>query len=163
LDRELQVSLSMSQAYDAIIIGGGQAGPSLAARFAAAGKSVALVERHLLGGTCVNAGCTPTKSLIASARIAFDVRRSRDYGIEIPPGMIAVDLRAVQARKDRIVNASRSGLENWLRGMPNCTLYQGHARFESPHSVSVGDTLLTAEQIFVNVGGRPPVPSLPGI
>jgi pyruvate/2-oxoglutarate dehydrogenase complex dihydrolipoamide dehydrogenase (E3) component len=163
LDRELQVSLSMSQAYDAIIIGGGQAGPSLAARFAAAGKSVALVERHLLGGTCVNAGCTPTKSLIASARIAFDVRRSRDYGIEIPPGMIAVDLRAVQARKDRIVNASRSGLENWLRGMPNCTLYQGHARFESPHSVSVGDTLLTAEQIFVNVGGRPRVPSFPGI
>jgi pyruvate/2-oxoglutarate dehydrogenase complex dihydrolipoamide dehydrogenase (E3) component len=153
----------MSQAYDAIIIGCGQAGPSLASRFSAAGKSVALIERHLVGGTCVNAGCTPTKTLIASARIAHDVRRARGYGIEIPAGDIAVDMRAVQARKDRIVNASRASLENWLRGMPNCTLYRGHARFESPHSVSVGDTLLTAEQIFINVGGRPRVPSFPGI
>jgi pyruvate/2-oxoglutarate dehydrogenase complex dihydrolipoamide dehydrogenase (E3) component len=153
----------MSRSYDAIIIGGGQAGPFLAARFAAAGKSVAIIERHLFGGTCVNAGCTPTKTLIASARIAYDVRRSLDYGIEIPQGAVAVNMRAVQARKDRIVHASRMGLESWLSGMPNCTIYKGHAKFESTRSVSVGDAILTAEQIFINVGGRPRIPGFPGM
>jgi pyruvate/2-oxoglutarate dehydrogenase complex dihydrolipoamide dehydrogenase (E3) component len=153
----------MNHAYEAIVIGGGQAGPSLAARLAAAGKSVALIERHLLGGTCVNAGCTPTKTLIASARVAYDVRRACGYGIEIPEGGIAVNLRAVQARKERIVNASRTSLETWLRGTPNCTLYQGHATLESARAVRVGDALLTAEQIFINVGGRPRIPSFPGV
>ncbi len=162
-DRGIEVSVSISHAYEAIVIGGGQAGPSLAARLAAAGRSVALVERHHLGGTCVNAGCTPTKTLVASARVAFEVRRSHEYGIGIPEGVVAIDMRAVQARKDRIVNASRTSLETWLRGMPNCTLYQGHATFESARSVRVGDALLTAEQIFINVGGRPRVPNFPGI
>src|ERR1700722_6884953 len=127
----------MNRKYDAIVIGGGQAGPFLAARFAGAGKSVAIIERHFFGGTCVNAGCTPTKTLIASARIAYDARRARDYGIELPTGSVAVNMRAVQARKERIVCASRTGLENWLRGMQNCSVYKGHGRFETAGCVSV--------------------------
>src|SRR5579863_1499457 len=127
----------MNRKYDAIVIGGGQAGPSLAARFAAAGKSVAIIERHRFGGTCVNTGCTPTKTLIASARIAYDARRARDFGIDIPAASVAVNMRAVHARKERIVGASKTGLENWIRGMQNCTVYKGHARFESAQSVSV--------------------------
>jgi pyruvate/2-oxoglutarate dehydrogenase complex dihydrolipoamide dehydrogenase (E3) component len=153
----------MNNEYDAIVIGAGQAGPFLAARFAGAGKSVAIIERHLFGGTCVNAGCTPTKTLIASARIAYDARRARDYGIELPAGGVAVNMRAVQARKRRVVEASRTGVEKWIRGMQNCTVYDGHARFESSRSVSVGGQLLTSEQIFINVGGRPRIPPFPGI
>ena len=153
----------MNRQYDAIVIGAGQAGPSLAARFAGAGKSVAIIERHLFGGTCVNAGCTPTKTLIASARIAYDARRAHDYGIEFPAAGIAVNMRAVQARKKRVVDASRSGLENWIRGIQNCTVYEGHARFESARSVSVDGQVLTAERIFINVGGRPRIPVFPGI
>ena len=153
----------MDRKYDAIVIGAGQAGPFLAARFAGAGKSVAIIERHLFGGTCVNAGCTPTKTLIASARIAYDARRAHCYGIELPAGGVAVDMRAVQARKKRIVDASRTGLEDWIRGMQNATVYRGHARFESPRSVSVDEHVLTSEQIFVNVGGRPRIPPFPGM
>ena len=153
----------MNHKYDAIVIGAGQAGPFLAARFASAGKSVAIIERHLFGGTCVNAGCTPTKTLIASARIAYDARRARDFGIELPAAGIAVDMRAVQARKKRVVDASRSGVENWIRGMPNCTVYDGQARFESARSVSVDGQVLRADQIFINVGGRPRIPPFPGI
>jgi pyruvate/2-oxoglutarate dehydrogenase complex dihydrolipoamide dehydrogenase (E3) component len=153
----------MNRKYDAIVIGGGQAGPSLAARFAGAGKSVAIIERHLFGGTCVNAGCTPTKTLIASARIAYDARRARDYGIELPEASVAVNISAVQARKKRIVDARRTDLENWIRGQQNCTVYKGHARFESARSVSVEGQLLTSEQIFINVGGRPRIPAFPGI
>jgi pyruvate/2-oxoglutarate dehydrogenase complex dihydrolipoamide dehydrogenase (E3) component len=149
--------------YDAIVIGAGQAGPFLAARFAGTGKSVAIIERHLFGGTCVNAGCTPTKTLIASARIAYDARRAHCYGIEIPTASVAVNMRAVQARKKRIVDASKSGLENWIRSMQNCTVYKGHARFESARSVSVDGQVLTSEQIFINVGGRPRIPAFPGI
>ena len=152
----------MSRKYDAIVIGAGQAGPFLAARFAGAGKSVAIIERHLLGGTCVNAGCTPTKTLIASARIAYDARRARDYGIELADPGVTVNMRAVHARKERVVGASRSGLENWLRGMQNCSLYKGHASFESARSVSVGGEILTSAQIFINVGGRPRNPALAG-
>ena len=153
----------MNRNYDAIVIGAGQAGPSLTARFAGAGKSVAIVERNLFGGTCVNAGCTPTKTLIASARIAYDARRAQCYGVELPTTSVAVNMRAVQARKKRIVDAAKSGLENWIRGMPNCTVYKGHARFESARSVSVDGQVLTSEQIFINVGGRPRTPSFPGI
>src|SRR6202522_1927831 len=153
----------MNRKYDAIVIGAGQAGPSLAARFAGAGKSVAIIERHLFGGTCVNTGCTPTKTLIASARIAYDARRAHDYGIELPTASVAVDMRAVQARKKRIVDASKTGLENWIHGLQNCTVYNGHARFESARSVSVDGQVLTAEQIFINVGGRPRIPTFPGI
>jgi pyruvate/2-oxoglutarate dehydrogenase complex dihydrolipoamide dehydrogenase (E3) component len=153
----------MNCKYDAIVIGGGQAGPSLAARFAGAGKSVAIIERHLFGGTCINAGCTPTKTLIASARIAYDARRANCYGIELPAASVAVNMRAVQARKKRIVDAFRTGLENWIGGMQNCTVYKGHARFESARSVSVDGQVLTADQIFINVGGRPRIPAFPGI
>jgi pyruvate/2-oxoglutarate dehydrogenase complex dihydrolipoamide dehydrogenase (E3) component len=153
----------MNRNYDAIVIGGGQAGPSLAARFAAAGKSVAIIERHLFGGTCVNSGCTPTKTLIASARIAYDMRRAHDYGVELPTAGVTINMRTVHARKERVVDASRTGLENWLGGMRNCTIYKGHARFESPQSVSVDGQALTSEQIFVNVGGRPRMPDYPGI
>jgi pyruvate/2-oxoglutarate dehydrogenase complex dihydrolipoamide dehydrogenase (E3) component len=153
----------MNRRYDAIIIGAGQAGPSLAARFARAGKSVAIVERNLFGGTCINTGCTPTKTLIASARIAYDARRAHEYGIELHTGGVAVDIRAVQARKKRIVDASKTGLENWIRGLQNCTVYKGHARFESAQSVSVDGQALTSEQIFVNVGGRPRNPAFPGV
>src|SRR5580698_5069806 len=153
----------MNHRYDAIVIGAGQAGPSLAARFAGAGKSVAIIERKFFGGTCVNAGCTPTKTLIASARIAYDARRAHSYGIELSMSGVAVDMRAVQARKKRVVEASKSGLENWIRGTQNCTVYKGHARFESPRSVSVDGQVLTSEQIFINVGGRPRIPAFPGI
>jgi pyruvate/2-oxoglutarate dehydrogenase complex dihydrolipoamide dehydrogenase (E3) component len=153
----------MNRPFDAIIIGGGQAGPSLAARLDAAGKSVAIIERHLIGGTCVNAGCTPTKTLIASARIAYDMRRAHDYGIELPAAGVIVNMPAIHARKERVVSASRTGLENWIRGMRNCTIYKGHARFESARSVRVGGDVLTSEQIFINVGGRPRNPTFPGI
>jgi pyruvate/2-oxoglutarate dehydrogenase complex dihydrolipoamide dehydrogenase (E3) component len=153
----------MSQRYDAIVIGGGQAGPSLAARFAGAGKSVAIIERHLFGGTCVNAGCTPTKTLIASARVAYDARRAGDYGIVLPSAAVKVDIPSVQARKTRVVEASRTGLETWLNTMANCTVYRGHARFESAHAVRVGDELLTSDNIFINVGARPRIPLFPGI
>jgi pyruvate/2-oxoglutarate dehydrogenase complex dihydrolipoamide dehydrogenase (E3) component len=153
----------MNRKYDAIVIGAGQAGPFLAARFAGAGKAVAIIERHLFGGTCINTGCTPTKTLIASARIAYDARRANCYGIELPTASVAVNMRAVQARKKRVVDASKAGLENWIRGMQNCTVYQGHARFESARSVSVDGQVLTSEQIFINVGGRPRIPAFPGI
>jgi pyruvate/2-oxoglutarate dehydrogenase complex dihydrolipoamide dehydrogenase (E3) component len=153
----------MNHKYDAIVIGAGQAGPSLAARFAAGGKSVAIIERRLFGGTCVNTGCTPTKTLIASARIAYDVRRAHEYGVELPTARVTVNMRAIHARKERIVGASRAGLENWIRGMRNCTVYRGHARFESAQSVSVDEGVLTSEQIFINVGSRPRIPVYPGI
>src|ERR1700728_804364 len=153
----------MNRKYDAIVIGAGQAGPSLAGRFSGAGKSVAIIERHRFGGTCINTGCTPTKTLIASARIAYDMRRARDYGVELPAAGVAVNMRAVHARKERVVGASRTGLESWIRGMQNCTVYMGQARFESARSVSLDGEVLTSEQIFINVGGRPRMPAFPGI
>jgi pyruvate/2-oxoglutarate dehydrogenase complex dihydrolipoamide dehydrogenase (E3) component len=153
----------MIQHYDAIVIGAGQAGPSLAARFAKAGKSVAIIERHLFGGTCVNTGCTPTKTLIASARVAYDARRAGDYGIVLPSAAVKVDIASVQARKVRVVEASRSGLETWLDKMPNCSVYRGHARFESAHIVRVGGEQLQSDSIFINAGGRPAVPLFPDI
>jgi pyruvate/2-oxoglutarate dehydrogenase complex dihydrolipoamide dehydrogenase (E3) component len=153
----------MNQKFDAIVVGAGQAGPSLAGRLATAGMAVAIVERHLFGGTCVNTGCTPTKTLVASAEVIHQARRAAEYGIRIEGGTITTDLRAVKARKEKIVDASRTGLETWLRGMKNCTVYKGHARFESPDSLRVGDELITADKIFLNVGGRAHIPNLPGI
>jgi len=153
----------MSQKFDAIVVGAGQAGPSLVSRLATAGMTVAIVERHLFGGTCVNTGCTPTKTLVASAEVIHQARRAVEYGIRIEGGTITTDLRAVKARKEKIVDTSRTGLEAWLRDMKNCTVYKGHARFESPHSLRVGGDLITADKIFLNVGGRANIPDMPGI
>jgi pyruvate/2-oxoglutarate dehydrogenase complex dihydrolipoamide dehydrogenase (E3) component len=152
----------MKKNFDAIVIGAGQAGPSLAGRLTAAGMAVAMIERHLFGGTCVNTGCTPTKTLVASAEVAYQARRASDYGITIE-GAISVDMRATQARKDAVVARSRNRLEKWLRDMERCTVFQGHARFESPRTVRVGHDLISAERIFVNVGGRAIVPDMPGV
>ena len=148
--------------FDAIVIGSGQSGPFLAVRMAAAGQRVALIERHLVGGTCVNTGCIPTKTLVASAYNAHMVRRAADFGVQVD-GTARVDMKRVKARKDEIIGKSRSGLESWLKNTPNCTVYRGHARFESPKEVTVGEELLTAPQIFINVGGRAAIPSLPGV
>ena len=148
--------------YDAIIIGTGQAAPALARRLAAAGWKVAIVERKLFGGTCVNTGCTPTKTLVASAYAAHLARRAADYGVAIG-GNVAVDMKAVKARKDAVVGASRGGLERSLKTLPNCTVYEGHARFAGPKEVRVGDEVLKADKVFINVGTRPLVPPIPGL
>ena len=148
--------------FDAIVIGTGQAGPSLAARFAAGGKTVAIIERHRFGGTCVNTGCIPTKTLVASAYNAHMARRAAEFGVQVA-GPIRVDMKRVKARKNEITGKSRSGLESWLRNTPNCEVYQGHARFESPKEVRVGEELLAASLIFINVGGRAAIPSMPGV
>jgi pyruvate/2-oxoglutarate dehydrogenase complex dihydrolipoamide dehydrogenase (E3) component len=152
----------MSTEFDAIIIGSGQAGPSLAARLARAGLKTALIERDQLGGTCVNRGCMPTKTLVASARAAHVARRAAEYGVMLG-GEIAVDMKAVRARKDAIVLSSRANLEAWIVATPNLTLIRGHARFVSPDAVAVEDQLYRAPKIFINVGGRPVVPDWPGL
>jgi len=139
--------------YDAIIIGTGQAGPALAARLSAAGMRVAIVERGAIGGTCVNTGCIPTKTLVASAAAAETVRRASRFGVSAG-GPVSVDMKAVKARKDAIAGQSRSGVESMLRGLTNGTLHTGHARLESARTVRVGDEVLEADRIFLNVGGR---------
>ena len=148
--------------FDAIIIGAGQAGPTLASRLTGAGMTVAMVERHLFGGTCVNTGCTPTKTLIASAKVAHQARRAAEFGVNIG-GPVAIDWRVVKARKEAVVSNSRTGLENWLRSMERCTVFNGHARFESAHTVRVNGALLQAKRIFINVGGRAVLPEFPGV
>ncbi len=148
--------------YDAIIIGTGQAGPSLAGRLAAAGMKTAIIERKLFGGTCVNTGCIPTKTLVASARAAFVARRAAEFGVAIE-GSVSVDMKKVKDRKDGVVAKSNQGVEKWLKSMANATVYEGHARFEGPHAVRVGEHLLEAEKIFVNVGGRAHIPPMPGL
>jgi pyruvate/2-oxoglutarate dehydrogenase complex dihydrolipoamide dehydrogenase (E3) component len=152
----------MSATFDAIVIGAGQAGPALVGRLAAAGMTVAVIERHLFGGTCVNTGCTPTKTLVASAEVAHQARRAAEYGVTIDGG-ISVDMRAVKARKDKIVAVSRDGIEIWLSTLKGCTVFKGHARFESAQEVRVGDNVLRAKQIFLNVGGRAVLPDMPGV
>jgi pyruvate/2-oxoglutarate dehydrogenase complex dihydrolipoamide dehydrogenase (E3) component len=151
----------MNKTFDAIVIGAGQAGPSLAGRLTGAGMKVAVIERKLVGGTCVNTGCIPTKTLVASAYAAHLARRGAEYGVST--GDIAVDMKAVKARKDLISGNSRRNNETWLAGMPGCTLYRGHAQFESANSVRVGGDLLTADRIFINVGGRAARPDMPGL
>lgn len=148
--------------YDAIIIGAGQAGPPLAGRLTAAGMRVALIERQHFGGTCVNTGCIPTKALVASAHAAQMARRAADYGVVLKDA-IRVDMAQVKARKDRIAGVSRHGLEQWLRQMEGCTVYDGHARFESAHSIRVGEHRLAGERIFIDTGSRAAVPDLPGV
>lgn len=144
-----------------MIIGAGQAGPPLAGRLADAGQRVVLIERRLIGGTCVNYGCIPTKTLVASAHAAHLARRAADYGVRTGP--VTVDMARVKARKDAIMLDDRRGLESWLQGMDGCTVVRGHARFEDPHTVRVGERLLSADRIFLNVGGRAVVPDLPGL
>jgi len=147
--------------YDAIVIGTGQAGPSLAARLAGTGMHVAVIERGPFGGTCVNNGCTPTKTLVASAYAAHLARRASAYGVEA--GSVKVDMARVKARKDALVERSTSSLAQWLSGLPNISIYRGQARFVGPRTVAVGGETLTAERVFINVGGRPYVPDLPGV
>lgn len=148
-------------AFDAIIVGAGQAGPPLAGRLVEAGYSVAMIERKLVGGTCVNSGCIPTKTLVASAHAAHVARRGPEFGIGT--GDVTVDMARVRERKDGIVTADRTGVESWLQGMDGCTLLRGHARFVDPHTLTVGDQTITAERIFLNVGGRASTPDIPGL
>jgi pyruvate/2-oxoglutarate dehydrogenase complex dihydrolipoamide dehydrogenase (E3) component len=151
----------MDYTFDAIIVGAGQAGPSLAARLTDAGWTVAMVERKLIGGTCVNAGCTPTKAMVASAYAAHAIQRAEEYGL--PKQTLGhIDLAKVKKRKDEIVAKSRTGLEGWLGGMKGCTLFHGTARFAGPETMRVNDDTLHAKKIFLNVGARPTVPDLPG-
>ena len=149
------------RSFDAIVVGAGQAGPSLAGRLTAAGKTVALIERKLVGGTCVNTGCMPTKAMVASAYAAHLARRGADYGVLT--GAISIDFAKVMARKDKVRFDARKGNEDWLESMEGLTFLRGHARFESPTQIRVGDDLLSAPQIFLNVGGRAVVPDFPGV
>jgi pyruvate/2-oxoglutarate dehydrogenase complex dihydrolipoamide dehydrogenase (E3) component len=149
-------------AFDAIILGAGQAGPSLAGRLTQAGMKVALVERKLFGGTCVNTGCMPTKTLVASAYAAHLARRGADFGVVLP-GPVAIDMAKVKSRAKAVSTKARTGVESWLRGMNGLTVLQGQARFAGKDAVVVGDEELTAPRVFINVGGRARVPALPGI
>lgn len=148
--------------YDAVIIGTGQSGPALARRLAAAGRKVAIIERKLFGGTCVNTGCTPTKTLAASARAAHVARRAADYGVAIE-GPINVDMKAVKARKDAVVASYRNGVEQSLETLQGCTVYKGHGRFIAEKKVAVNGAALAADQIFINVGARAAIPPIPGL
>jgi pyruvate/2-oxoglutarate dehydrogenase complex dihydrolipoamide dehydrogenase (E3) component len=148
--------------YDAIIIGAGQSGPALARRLVAAGRKVAIIERKLFGGTCVNTGCTPTKTLAASAYAAHVARRAADYGVRIE-GSVNVDMKAVKARKDAVVSAFRNGVERSLKTLQGCTVYEGHARFVAEKKVAVNGYELAADQMFINVGARAAIPPIPGL
>lgn len=152
----------MTQFFDAIVIGAGQAGPSLAERLTTAGMKVALIERKMFGGTCVNTGCMPTKTLIASAYAAHLARRGKEYGVAIE-GPVKIDMKRVKARADTVSTDARTNVEKWLRGINGLTVIEGHARFESSHVVRVGDSLLQAPRIFINVGARASVPDMPGV
>jgi pyruvate/2-oxoglutarate dehydrogenase complex dihydrolipoamide dehydrogenase (E3) component len=148
--------------FDAIVIGTGQSGPSLARRLVAAGQKVAVIERKFFGGTCVNTGCTPTKTLVASAYAAHMAHRAVDFGVKIS-GQVSVDMKAVKARKDYVLGLSRNGVERSLKSLEGCTVYEGHGRFIAAKSVAVGDEVLEAERIFINVGGRALTPPIPGL
>ncbi|HEV7440634.1 MAG TPA: FAD-dependent oxidoreductase, partial [Methylobacterium sp.] len=148
--------------FDAVIIGAGQAGPALAGRLTGAGMRVALVERKLFGGTCVNTGCMPTKTLVASAYAAHMARRAAEYGVVLQ-GAVGIDPKAVAARQQAVSAKARANVEGWLRGMDGCTVLTGHARFLDAGTVTVGAERIEAERIFINVGGRAHVPDLPGI
>ena len=148
--------------YDAIIIGTGQAGPALARRLVASGWKVAIIERKLFGGTCVNTGCTPTKALVASAYAAHVARRAADYGVKLE-GAVNVDMKTVKARKDAVVTASRNGLERSLKTLKGCTVYEGHGHFVAQKRVAVNGSELAADRIFINVGARATIPPIPGL
>jgi len=161
LEREVRKGAAMPE-FDAIIIGTGQAGPSLARRLAAVDKRVAIIERKRFGGTCVNTGCTPTKTMVASAYAARLANRAAEYGVLID-GRVTVDMKRVKARKDAVAGQSEKAVERSLRSLDLCSVYTGHARFVSPQAVAVGDEVLRADWIFVNVGGRALVPDMPGL
>jgi pyruvate/2-oxoglutarate dehydrogenase complex dihydrolipoamide dehydrogenase (E3) component len=152
----------MTKHFDAIIIGTGQAGPALANRLSRAGRKIAVIERARFGGTCVNTGCMPTKTLVASAYAAHLARRAADYGVVVE-GQIGIDMKVVKARKDKVSGTASKNIEAWLRSMPNCTVVQGHARFVSPHAIEVNGERFSADHLFVNVGGRATVPPIAGI
>jgi pyruvate/2-oxoglutarate dehydrogenase complex dihydrolipoamide dehydrogenase (E3) component len=152
----------MSEHFDAIIIGTGQAGPSLAVRLAGTGRKTAILERHRFGGTCVNDGCIPTKTLIASARAAHVARHAAQFGVAIG-GPVNVEMPRVKARKDEVVAQSTSGVEKWLRGTVNLTVIIGHGRFVGPNVVRVGEREITAPEIFINTGARAAVPAIEGV
>jgi pyruvate/2-oxoglutarate dehydrogenase complex dihydrolipoamide dehydrogenase (E3) component len=158
----MKLTSKPTQRHDAIIIGTGQAGPALAQRLVDSGRTVAVIERKFFGGTCVNTGCTPTKTLVASAYAAHMARRAADFGVNIPCEII-VDMKAVKARKDHVSARSRDGIEQWLKNLKGCTVYEGHARFVGPHSVEVAGKVLEAKWIFINVGGRALSPPIPGL
>jgi pyruvate/2-oxoglutarate dehydrogenase complex dihydrolipoamide dehydrogenase (E3) component len=152
----------MSKTFDAVVIGTGQSGPPLAVKLAKSGQKVAIIERGRFGGTCVNTGCIPTKAMVASARTAHVARRAADFGVNVD-GSIHVDMQRVKARKDQISGKSRSAVEKMLNDAANCTVYRGQARFVSDSEVRVGEDILTAPQIFINVGARAIVPAIPGL
>ncbi len=152
----------MTESYDAIVIGTGQAGPSMASRLVAEGKKTAIIERHLFGGTCVNVGCIPTKALVASARAAHMARRGEDFGVRIE-GEISVDMKRVKARKDEIAGRSNQGVTNWMKNMEGLDVHEGHGSFTAPHTVAVNGKTLEAPRIFLNVGARALVPDIPGL
>ena len=151
----------MAEQFDAIVIGAGQAGPALAARLGAEGLKTAIIERKLLGGTCVNVGCIPTKTLVGSARAIHMARRGGEYGFSA--GEVKVDMKAVKARKDGVVGQSSGGVATWIAGMKNVTLIRGQARFTAPRTLAVDGRTLLADKIFINVGGRATVPDIPGL
>ncbi|MBU8823882.1 FAD-containing oxidoreductase [Mycolicibacterium goodii] len=153
--------MTTTRTFDAIVIGAGQAGPPLAGRLTAAGQTVAVIERKFVGGTCVNTGCIPTKTLVASAHAAHLARRGAEYGVGT--GDITVDMAKVKARKDKIMLDDRHGVESWIEGMDGATLIRGHARFVDPHTVDVDGERLSAERVFINVGGRAVTPDFPGL
>ena len=152
----------MNTNYDAIIIGTGQAGPALAGNLAKRGMQVAIIERDKFGGSCINVGCIPSKALIASAHAAHMARECASFGININ-GSINVDMKQVKARKDRIVAKYNTGIENWLKNIKNCTVYEGHAKFDSQHSIKINDEMITADKIYINVGARASAPPMEGL
>ena len=151
----------MAERFDAIVIGAGQAGPPLCARLGEQGLKTAIIERKLLGGTCVNVGCIPTKTLVGSARAIHMARRGAEYGFAA--GEVRVDMKAVKARKDGVVKQSSDGLSSWIGGMKNVTLIRGQARFTAPRTIEAGGRTLQADKVFINVGGRAVVPDIPGV
>lgn len=155
----------MTQTFDAIFIGAGQAAPALASRFSQEGYKIAVVERKLFGGTCVNVGCVPTKTLVASARAVHVARHAGDYGVVLPgkPENVTVDMKKVKARKDEIVARSNKGVENWMKNLKNTTVFEGHATFVGPRTIEVNGEQVEAEKIFLNVGARAVVPPVPGL
>ena len=147
--------------YDAIVIGAGQAGPSLAAKLVSENLKTAIIERNLFGGTCVNTGCIPTKTLVASARVAHMARRGHEFGVEIAD--VKMDMKKVKARKDAVVQQSNQGVTGWMKTMQGLDVYEGHGQFESSNVVSVNGEQLQADKIFINVGARARVPDMPGL